>query len=119
MNELKHTPEPWRVGRHAVVADVPVVGGCSGTDDVDYYGGHLVCETVTEANAERIIACVNACKGINPEAVPDLLEACEALPLDKFRDGEPPDAADFKDNADAFLRAMRLARVAIAKATGK
>ena len=30
-----------------------------------------------EANARRIVACVNACEGINPEAVPDLLAACE------------------------------------------
>jgi hypothetical protein len=28
--------------------------------------------------ADRIIACVNSCKGINPEAVQDLLEACRA-----------------------------------------
>ena len=32
-----------------------------------------------EANARRIVACVNACEGINPEAVPDLLEAAEWL----------------------------------------
>ena len=31
------------------------------------------------ANAARIVACVNACKGINPEAVPDLLAAMETL----------------------------------------
>lgn len=28
-----------------------------------------------EANAARIVACVNACEGINPEAVKELLEA--------------------------------------------
>ncbi len=27
------------------------------------------------SNARRIVACVNACEGINPEAVPELLEA--------------------------------------------
>jgi hypothetical protein len=43
-------------------------------------------------------------------AAPKLLEACKALPLDcEFKD-----AADFKDNARAFLNAMRLAREAIA-----
>jgi hypothetical protein len=45
-------------------------------------------------------------------AAPDLLAACEALPLGCQFD----DAADFKDNAGAFLRAMELARNAIAKA---
>ena len=31
----------------------------------------------TEGNAKRLAGCWNACKGINPEAVPDLLEALE------------------------------------------
>jgi hypothetical protein len=44
----------------------------------------------------------------------DLLAACEALPLDC----EFEDAADYKDNASRFDRAMRLARPAIAKAKG-
>ena len=56
----------------------------------------------TRANA-RLIA-----------AAPDLLEACEALPLEV----EFEDAADFKDNARAFMEAMSLARAAIKKAMG-
>lgn len=36
-------------------------------------------DAVTEANGERIVACVNACKGINPKAVPDLLAVVDAL----------------------------------------
>ena len=32
---------------------------------------------VTRINANRLCACWNACEGINPEAVPDLLEACK------------------------------------------
>lgn len=31
------------------------------------------------ANAQRIVAFVNACEGINPEAVPEMLEACKAV----------------------------------------
>jgi hypothetical protein len=27
-----------------------------------------------KANANRIVACVNACEGVNPEAIPELLE---------------------------------------------
>lgn len=30
-----------------------------------------------EANAKRIVACVNACKGINPEVIPDLIKIVE------------------------------------------
>ena len=32
-----------------------------------------------DANAERIVACVNACEGINPEAVPEMLEALKKI----------------------------------------
>ena len=32
-----------------------------------------------EANAQRIVDCVNACEGINPKAVQDLLEALAKL----------------------------------------
>lgn len=61
----KHTPEPWRVGRpYTVVSDTPVPG-MGGSDAVEYYGGHLIGESLIEANARRIVACVNACKGLD------------------------------------------------------
>jgi len=31
------------------------------------------------ADAKRIVACVNACEGINPEAVPRLLKAAKGM----------------------------------------
>ena len=43
-----------------------------------------------------------------------LLAACEALPTFSTDDA---DAADYKDHASGFADAMRLARVALAKAT--
>lgn len=59
-----HTPEPWRVGRAgSVVSDTPVPG-MGGSDAVEYYGGHLIGESIIEANARRIVACVNACAGM-------------------------------------------------------
>ena len=64
---MEHTQEPWRVGKSgAVVADykVPEMGG---SDDVDYYGGHLIAESVVQRNAVRIVSCVNACAGIPSE----------------------------------------------------
>lgn len=62
---MNHTAEPWRVGKiGSVVANELVGGGPRGSDDVKYYGGFLVCESVTKSNAERIIACVNACAGL-------------------------------------------------------
>ncbi len=39
--------------------------------------GHVVREAIG-TRAARIVACVNACEGINPEAVPLILEALHA-----------------------------------------
>ena len=58
-----HTPGPWRRGTNGgVVSDYPVpeIGG---SDAVEFYGGHLIAESVAPRN-EPIIA-----------AAPDLLEA--------------------------------------------
>lgn len=40
--------------------------------------GELLCYAEPE-KADRIAACWNACEGINPEAVPDLMEALRAI----------------------------------------
>lgn len=45
-----------------------------------------------------------------PEVGVALFRACRALPDFNIDD---PDAADFKDNAEAFMTAMRLAKKAI------
>lgn len=95
----KHTTGPWKY----------VEGGwvdSTSTPNVAYCG-QLGIRTAEEQIANgKLIA-----------AAPDLLEACQALPIG-ILDHDFIDAADFKDNAEPFLRAMRLARRAIAKATG-
>ncbi len=63
----KFTPGPWRVGKCSssmavVVADFPVPE-ISGSDEIEYYGGHLIAESITPANA-RLAA-----------AAPDMYEA--------------------------------------------
>lgn len=59
----EHTKGLLRVGKgHAVVADHPVPE-MSGSDALDYYGGHMVAESVTAANASRIVACWNLLDG--------------------------------------------------------
>lgn len=61
---MKHNPAPWTMGiGHCIVSDTPVPE-MGGSDATDYYGGHLIAESVVERNAERIVACVNACEGI-------------------------------------------------------
>ena len=68
----KHTPEPWGVWLNP--------DGCNrGMITDDALARHIVYVVgnthEAKANGRRIIACVNACAGINPEAVPELLEA--------------------------------------------
>lgn len=49
-----YTAGPWRVGSGSfVIADNPAPG-MRGSDDVEYYGGHLICESVSQANANLI-----------------------------------------------------------------
>lgn len=116
INKAKHTAEPWRIGKMgAVVADIPVPE-MNGSDAVEYYGGHLVGESITPSNARRIVACVNACKGILTEAlesgaVKELLEQlrdarafmehCRWDDDDKIRKGDPID--NLKKRVDAVI----------------
>lgn len=63
----EHTKGLLRVGKgHAVVADHPVPE-MRGSDALDYYGGHMVAESVTAANASRIVACWNLLDGYSTE----------------------------------------------------
>lgn len=63
MSENKHTPEPWEM----------VFRGDEGDLDIDafvsnYWGDYVTLAlNVGEANAHRIVACVNACAGIETE----------------------------------------------------
>lgn len=61
---MSHTPGPWRVGKcGAVVCDGPIEKAPGGADHIEYYGGWLVCESITPSNA-RLVA-----------AAPEMLEA--------------------------------------------
>jgi hypothetical protein len=67
MTEQKHTPEPWKVSGTGTMRyiDVPVGNGIlqevATCMRVEY--GDM------EANARRIVACVNACAGISTEVL--------------------------------------------------
>lgn len=71
----QHTQEPWEV-----LEGVPEGGGIAIGPVLDTVG-HIVEVTFNgeeaEANAQRIVACINACQGLNPEGVGALLEAAE------------------------------------------
>lgn len=71
---MSHTPGPWKYnGRDAIVSETPVEGLSNSDDAYRYYGGHIVCESVTRTNAEFI---VRACNSHD-----DLVAACEAINL--------------------------------------
>lgn len=64
-----HTKGLLRVGKNgAVVADAPVPE-MSGSDALNYYGGHVVAESVTAGNARRLIACWNLLHEFDTEAI--------------------------------------------------
>ena len=60
---MQHTKTPWRVGAPSqmgsVVADEPVPE-IKGSDAVQYYGGHLIAESIAPRNAEFIVLACNA-----------------------------------------------------------
>lgn len=86
MSETKHTPGPWRndPAKGSAVGAAPVIvadtcwrGTTREIAKVLFHGGSE--DPEVQANARRIVACVNACEGINPKAVPDLLAACKEV----------------------------------------
>ena len=73
---MTYTKGPWRLGRHgSVVSDFPVPE-IRGSDDVEYYGGHLVCESVTLSNS-RLIA-----------LAPTMLELLQSIQKDEVRNSD-------------------------------
>lgn len=67
----KHTPEPW-INHDSMIDDaegrtVATTNGFGRPQGTD------------SANAARIVACVNGCEGINPEAVHELVAAVDAV----------------------------------------
>lgn len=69
MEEMKHTPEPWRVDVNAahnvnmIVSSSCDAVGKSHIAQVLTANPYKVPQEVQDANAARIVACVNHCKG--------------------------------------------------------
>ena len=90
---MKHTLEPWEVDQIAtiddqnafvrtgdnrihLVADSPPAPNSSQVNNDEWWDAEeKKCVEEVNANAQRIVDCVNACAGLNPKAVPRLLEA--------------------------------------------
>lgn len=77
---MKHTQEPWRY--FGGIFSAQMADGAPALYGVEKEGRKSSENCIAglipiEADAARIISCVNACQGLNPEAVPELLEACK------------------------------------------
>lgn len=71
--EIKHTPAPWKIGiPGTVISDSSEGITIGGAINKKYYGGNLICESVSYNNAKLIAA------------APELLDACEAM-LEYFK----------------------------------
>jgi hypothetical protein len=110
---MKHTKTPWRVGNPtgmgSVVADEPVpeIGG---SNAIDYYGGHMIAESIAPRNAEFIVRACNA----HELLVEALEDARELLALNGINSGDTADygngrASDIVGRIDAALIMARAA----------
>lgn len=80
---MKHTKEPWAITKASWQTSLIVaphngwtVAELSIEDNEDTAEAD---GAIRDANAARIVACVNACAGINPEVVPEMVVLLEKL----------------------------------------
>jgi len=64
----KHTPGPWRIGKTGGTVVCDTATHREDASGVEYYGGHLVAESICRREDALLIA-----------AAPDLLAACESI----------------------------------------
>ena len=101
----QHTPGPWKIGKHgSVITTTPdkqvEITGKHAKETIEWYGGHVICETATKANAALIAA------------APDLLEILKAF-IVEYEIPRPIESDESIDRLDAIYHH---ARAAIAKA---
>jgi hypothetical protein len=132
MSKAMHTPGPWHWNEvkergcspHAVeflrgiVANAPVSknGGIP-------IGCEFIVSHVSPHNAERIVACVNACEGVaDPSVVPDLiieLRRAHAMFAETIKIARKGRDLDCVDVFGAFNKAKASIEELIARAEGK
>ncbi len=97
MTQEAHTQGPWRF--------VPwhIEEGSSAVRAPD---GHLICSTASDANARRIVACVNALAGIPTDAIESgvVAEALLAV-VNATRAYLPPDGISEQECINRILEA--------------
>lgn len=75
--KFKHTPGPWKAEDHG---DEMLVLGPNRDTIAQTFAVHRTDIPFCAINAERIVACVNACESIaDPSVVPEMLDALKAI----------------------------------------
>jgi hypothetical protein len=128
-NAVKHTPEPWIAEPYR--ADSSGLTDCGivsiprpGHGFAVFRAPRFAKRKQWEADSVRAVACVNACKGINPEAVPKLLAALKGLRDQQFRmiESGGADGPLSQDLIESFARSNAVlwahAEAAITEAEG-
>lgn len=106
---MKHTKEPWDVSNQCRHVGKRALNGS--LNEIASLETCCYRESLN-ANARRIVACVNGCEGINPEAVKGMLEALRLVL--KWREG-PDGLVIFSKEGAIMISAVK---AAIAKAEG-
>jgi hypothetical protein len=108
-----HSPEPW----HECCDD------CSAIEDanderiatvhcLDVEGD--VDEALMKANKKRLVRCVNACRGLNPEVVPEMVAALDDL-VDYAEGACDEGFGSATEQSDGMQAAIKKARELLAR----
>ncbi len=89
LERTEHTLGPWEPW-DATSIGTPTTGTPKSVAHIANTESGDIAIAEQAANRDRIVACVNACAGINPEAVPDLIEAAIDLVSDCQNQGYGP-----------------------------
>lgn len=115
-----HSAEPWFVEPYCDSDRAEIHSGERTTEALEHpEGGDYVTSPVVlaykvlplKADANRIAACVNACRGLNPEHVPELVAMVEKLQLALgiFLTGEQQPSAYIKQKTlDVYQEGLEL-----------
>ena len=96
MTQAEHTKEPWSVdpiSTWSIRGDGHKVVTCASNEDGD---------ALDNANAAHVVLCVNACAGLNPEAIPAAIEA-----LEKIKEGDGRFNRDPLEHASNCIEDMK------------
>ena len=118
---MRHTREPWFISQVVTKSDgLRMFHLDSETDGpVGYFDTLCSIDEGDELDANRIVACVNACAGLDPEAIPAMVEALERFVGWSGRTGAiHSDDPSELDALKEWCEDMGKARAALAKAKG-